>query len=84
VTIGFQEKLQDEGYYGKWWNYRLPGQGDLDWAKFLSSLSRSGYSGPLIVEHEDFQYGFPNGDLQLRQEGLLRARQLLRAHLNQS
>jgi sugar phosphate isomerase/epimerase len=78
------EKLQDEGYYGKWWNYRLPGQGDLDWGKFLSSLSRSGYSGPLIIEHEDLQYGFPNGDLQLRQEGLLRARQSLRDHLNQS
>jgi sugar phosphate isomerase/epimerase len=75
------EKIQDEGYYGAWWNYRLPGLGDLDWPNFLSVLQRSGFSGPLIIEHEDFQFGFPAGDLELRKDGLLRSREFLRRSL---
>ncbi len=75
------EKVQSEGYYGAWWNYRLPGLGDLDWSNFLGALRRSGYSGPLIIEHEDFQFGFPAGDLELRKDGLLRSRELLRRSL---
>jgi sugar phosphate isomerase/epimerase len=72
------EKVQSEGYYGAWWNYRLPGLGDLDWKNFLGTLRRSQYSGPLIIEHEDFQFGFPAGDLELRKDGLLRSRESLR------
>jgi sugar phosphate isomerase/epimerase len=73
------EKVQSEGYYGAWWNYRLPGLGDLDWNNFLGSLQQSQYSGPLIIEHEDFQFGFPAGDLESRKDGLRRSRELLRA-----
>jgi sugar phosphate isomerase/epimerase len=72
------EKVQSEGYYGAWWNYRLPGLGDVDWNNFLGALRRSQYSGPLIIEHEDFQFGFPSGDLELRKDGLRRSRELLR------
>jgi sugar phosphate isomerase/epimerase len=72
------EKVQSEGYYGAWWRYRLPGLGDLDWSNFLALLRRSQYSGPLIIEHEDFQFGFPAGDLKLRKDGLRRSRELLR------
>jgi sugar phosphate isomerase/epimerase len=71
-----REKVQSEGYYGAWWNYRLPGLGDLDWKNFLGTLTK--YPGPLIIEHEDFQFGFPAGDLKLRKDGLLRARESLR------
>jgi len=73
------EKVQSEGYYGAWWNYRLPGLGDLDWNNFLGTLSQSQYPGPLIIEHEDFQFGFPAGDLELRKDGLRRSLELLRA-----
>jgi sugar phosphate isomerase/epimerase len=75
------EKLQGEGYYGAWWNYRLPGLGDLDWNNFLASLKRSQYSGPLIIEHEDSQFGFPGGDLKSRKDGLRQSRELLRRGL---
>jgi len=75
------EKVQSEGYYGAWWNYRLPGLGDLDWNNFLGTLRRSHYTGALIIEHEDFQFGFPAGDLELRKDGLLRSRELLRGGL---
>jgi sugar phosphate isomerase/epimerase len=71
------ERVQSEGYYGAWWNYRLPGLGDLDWNNFLGTLKRSQYSGPLIIEHEDFEFGFPAGDLELRKDGLRRSRELL-------
>jgi sugar phosphate isomerase/epimerase len=74
----YPEKLQGEGYYGRWWDYRLPGRGDLDWAKFLGSLRRSAYAGPLIIEHEDGQSGFPAGDLELRKEGLRQSSAFLR------
>jgi sugar phosphate isomerase/epimerase len=36
-----------------WWRYRLPGLGDLDWAKIVSRLYEIGYSGCISIEHED-------------------------------
>lgn len=35
-----------------WWEYRLPGDGDLDWPHFLNTLGLIGYDGALILEHE--------------------------------
>ncbi|HHY97547.1 MAG TPA: sugar phosphate isomerase/epimerase [Firmicutes bacterium] len=61
-------ELLDEGYYrygifgsqlgsghGKtFWRYRLPGLGEIDWARFISILYEIGLeSGTLSIEHED-------------------------------
>jgi sugar phosphate isomerase/epimerase len=35
---------------------KLPGMGDVDWGKFFSTLSDSGYRGPVCVEVEDRAY----------------------------
>jgi sugar phosphate isomerase/epimerase len=36
-----------------WWQYRMPGLGEIDWKKFVSTLQRNGYNGVLSIEHED-------------------------------
>jgi len=47
----------------KWWRYRIPGQGQIDWPKFFTVLMDKGYSGAMNIEHEDETYhpGY-NGD----------------------
>jgi len=36
-----------------WWRYRMPGLGELDWPRFISSLQEGGYDYVLSTEHED-------------------------------
>jgi sugar phosphate isomerase/epimerase len=46
---------------------KLPGRGDVDWAKFLRALKDSGYDGPVCVEVEDREF---EGDLARRKQAL--------------
>jgi sugar phosphate isomerase/epimerase len=39
-----------------WWEYRLPGEGELDWLRLLGNLRQAGYTGALLIEHEDARY----------------------------
>jgi sugar phosphate isomerase/epimerase len=49
-----QPVLQQVGIHGKdWWRYRIPGQGLLDWPKFITVLLQTGFHGGIAVEHED-------------------------------
>jgi sugar phosphate isomerase/epimerase len=41
----------------KWWSYRLPGLGSIQWAEFFTVLQRAGYTGAMSIEHEDALYG---------------------------
>ena len=36
-----------------WWRYRMPGLGEIDWSKFISTLQENGYDNVLSIEHED-------------------------------
>jgi sugar phosphate isomerase/epimerase len=72
-----RDRIQDAGYCGNWWEYRLPGRGELDWRKFLGLLG-SGYPGYASIEHEDREFGWPNGAIEGRKEGLLKALAVLR------
>lgn len=46
--------LYRQGIIGNWWwQYRLPGRGDLDWTKMTGALVESGYDYVLCVENED-------------------------------
>lgn len=38
---------------GRGFRFRVPGWGDLDWRRILTSLQLAGYRGVLAVEHED-------------------------------
>jgi sugar phosphate isomerase/epimerase len=36
-----------------WWRYRMPGLGEIDWKKFISTLQEYNYDYVLSIEHED-------------------------------
>jgi sugar phosphate isomerase/epimerase len=54
---------------------KLPGRGDIDWARFLQAVKESGYDGPTCVEVEDREF---EGSLALRKQSLSLAAQYLR------
>jgi sugar phosphate isomerase/epimerase len=75
-------RLQAVGYHGTgWWRYRLPGDGLLDWGRFLTQARGYGFDGTISIEHEDSDYGWPRKDLEARREGERRALRFLRATL---
>lgn len=51
-----------------WWKYRLPGKGEINWARWVDVLRTNGYDGVLSIEHEDPEYEHTP---ELVQEGLL-------------
>jgi len=40
-----------------WWRYRVPGLGQVDWARVVDTLYEGGFDGVLSVEHEDPVWG---------------------------
>ena len=53
-TEVLNDRLDQVGIYGDgWWRYRLPGLGDLDWSAFARAVAEVGYSGGIVIEHED-------------------------------
>ena len=61
-----------------WQRPRLPGYGEVNWAKFVSGLSQIGYDGVLCIEHEDRRY---EGTNELVKQGFLIARNQIAALL---
>ena len=54
-----RERLDDVGILATPLEYhrpKLPGLGDVDWGRFFSALTDSGYNGPVCVEVEDRAY----------------------------
>lgn len=54
-----RERLNRVGvlaYPNLWHSPKLPGLGDVDWGKFFSTLTDTGYNGPVCVEVEDRAY----------------------------
>jgi sugar phosphate isomerase/epimerase len=47
------KQLQTEIWKSGWWQYRMPGLGEIDWKSFLSTLQEYGYDKFLSIEHED-------------------------------
>ncbi|MGE5548945.1 MAG: sugar phosphate isomerase/epimerase family protein [Bacteroidota bacterium] len=77
-TVIYKDKLYEYGIFGKqinrngvwdtgWWSYRMPGRGEIDWAKFIGALKDAGYQGVLSIEHEDPDY---EGSEEKVKEGL--------------
>jgi sugar phosphate isomerase/epimerase len=48
----------------KWWRFRVPGYGSVDWKGFFSVLADAGYTGAMNIENEDeFYYpAYDQGD----------------------
>ena len=79
------KRLQAVGYHGSgWWRYRLPGDGLLDWPRFLRQAKSYGFDGTISIEHEDSDYGWPRKDLNARKEGEQKALKFLRGMLDMS
>ena len=45
----------------RWWRFRLPGSGSMDWKGFFSTLAEVGYTGAMNIENED-QFYYPAYD----------------------
>ncbi len=58
-----------------WSTPKVPGLGDIDWARFISALSDIGYDGPICVEVEDDAF---RHDLEARKRSLRISRNVLR------
>ncbi len=43
----------DFGSFGRGWDFRSPGRGDVNFEQIIRALNRIGYDGPLSVEWED-------------------------------
>ena len=41
----------------RWHAPRIPGYGEIDWARFMGELTRVGYDGPVCIEVEDETFG---------------------------
>jgi sugar phosphate isomerase/epimerase len=54
---------------------KLPGLGDVDWARFFSVLTDTGYGGPVCIEVEDRAY---EGSIDTRKASLLQSARYLR------
>ncbi len=42
----------------RWWRFRIPGYGSVDWKGFFSVLAEAGYQGAMNIENED-QFYYP-------------------------
>jgi sugar phosphate isomerase/epimerase len=63
-----------------WWEYRLPGEGQLDLTRFLRDLYSIGYQGALLLELEDRRYSESRtAVLEGLRVGLSNIRQAMRA-----
>ena len=82
-----QPVLEQVGIHGQgWWRYRIPGQGLLDWPKFITVLLQAGFHGGFAVEHEDDFWDVPNTEKeadfpQARKDGFILAARFLRQYL---
>ena len=45
----------------RWWRFRVPGYGSVDWKGFFSVLAEAGYTGAMNIENED-QFYYPAYD----------------------
>lgn len=82
-----QPVLQNVGIHGeRWWRYRIPGQGLIDWPKFITVLLQTGFRGGMAVEHEDAFWDEPPSNNapdfpQARKDGFILAARFLRQYI---
>lgn len=78
-----QPVLQEVGIHGDgWWRYRIPGQGLIDWPKFITVLLQAKFQGGVAVEHEDEFWDSPHASRgpdfpQERKDGFILAHRFL-------
>lgn len=58
----------------RWWTYRLPNRGELDWPAIVASLNEGGFEGTVCIENADSHW---SGEAGLVEAGLMDARKSL-------
>jgi len=49
----FGRQINPVPWKSGWWRYRMPGFGEIDWMRFITTLQEYGYDSTLSIEHED-------------------------------
>jgi len=73
-------RLDEVGIFAhplEWHQPRIPGYGEIDWARFMGALMQTTYRGPVCIEVEDGTFG---NTLEGRQQALRVARNVLRPY----
>jgi sugar phosphate isomerase/epimerase len=79
-VLNDEEKFNDWGILGLPKDYhtpRIPGFGEIDWARFMGTLMEVGYDGPVCIEVEDETFG---KHLEGRKRAIQVARNVLRPY----
>jgi len=74
------ERMNEVGIFAyplEWHQPRIPGYGDIDWARFMAAVQDVGYDGPVCIEVEDGTFG---NSLEGRQCALKVARNVLQPY----
>lgn len=74
------ERMNEVGIFAyplEWHQPRIPGYGDIDWARFMAAVQDVGYDGPVCIEVEDGTFG---NSLEGRQRALKVARNVLQPY----
>jgi sugar phosphate isomerase/epimerase len=61
-----------------WWQYRIPGLGEIDWSRLIDVLYAGDYRGVVSVEHEDPIW---SGSSERIETGLIRAQRELSRYI---
>ena len=92
-----RDKLAVYGIFGRqlrkpspydmgWWRYRIPGFGEVDFEGILSALREYGYSGDIVIEHEDPVFGAGRSEernaVNVMREGLLEGKKYIDSIIN--
>jgi sugar phosphate isomerase/epimerase len=79
-----RDRLNQVGVFApplEWHQPRIPGYGEIDWARFLGDLMETGYDGPVCIEVEDDTFG---SSLEGRQRALRVGRNVLEPYIPQA
>jgi sugar phosphate isomerase/epimerase len=52
-TGSLESLLEDDVRAARWYRYRMPGLGQVDWRGVIDTLHQAGYAGAVSIEHED-------------------------------
>jgi sugar phosphate isomerase/epimerase len=73
------DRLYEQGTMGLGWHTpKLPGLGDVDWGKFFSALTDTGYKGAVCIEVEDRAF---EGSLDDRKRALRQSKRYLERYM---
>lgn len=67
-------QINPDPWQSGWWRYRIPGLGEIDWMRLITTLQEHGYNHVLSIEHEDPVW---HGSEEKIKEGLLLGRKYL-------